>query len=92
MKFCRPTVEAHMKDEHSMTLDEYESSVGMGTNGEFHGDVVEGSAAMSGGALAEDDDHHDRWDHFLKFYFSHLSKHHHSFPNAKGASDKDIHD
>ena len=70
MKFCQGTVEAHMKDEHSMTLDEYESSVGMGTNGEFEGDRVDDSNSISVVGLAEDDD--GRCDHFLKFYFSHF--------------------
>ena len=72
MKFCQGTVEAHMKDEHSMTLDEYESSVGMGTNGEFEGDRVEDSNSMSGGVLAEVDD--GRCDLILNFLDIYVSK------------------
>ena len=30
MKFCRQNIYAHMKDVHKMSLEEYESSVGMG--------------------------------------------------------------
>ena len=65
MKFCQGIVEAHMKDEHSMTLDEYESSVGMGINGEFDGDREDDSNALSPGGLAEDDD--GRCDLILNF-------------------------
>ena len=35
MEFCRTTISSHMKDVHRMSLEDYESKIGMGRNGEY---------------------------------------------------------